>query len=148
YHSFTEPPGIGAVTSLMKEEAAAAEAHDPNVAFRIYARDAVVTDAGCQTPGASQTWKGYAEIYSRYRALPRFAWLQHIYAKVSWEPDNSGASTGYVTAETVGVLDSSVNSRKSQFIVGHELWTFALVNGHWLVTSFTYNLCLPVNSGA
>jgi hypothetical protein len=150
FHVLNEPPGIGNVTGLMKAEADAATAHDASVVFRIYDRNAVVIDAGCQTPGKSQTWKGYFQIYARYIALKktRFLWLRHIFAQVSWEPNNAGATAASVTAETTGVIEPSTGRRKPQFIVGHELWTFALVNRHWLVTSFTYNLCLPAYPGA
>lgn len=147
HHFFVEPPGIGTVTALMNEDATAAEHHDVTVVSRIYDPSAVVTDAGCQTPGASRTWTGYAEIKARYGQLPKFLWIQHVYPQVSWDPDDRQATTADVTAETIGVIEPSTNSQKSQSIVGHELWTFARVNGHWLVTSFTYNLCLPGSMG-
>jgi len=131
YHSVREPPGTGTVTGLMNEEAAASEAHDVTAVSRICAPDAVMTDAGCQIPGASQTWKGFAEIYARYRAMPRFLWIQHLYAQVSWDPDDSRAAAADVTAETVGVLEPRTSRGKSQSIVGYEPWTFALIKGHW-----------------
>ena len=143
YHGFSQPPPVTAVTTLMDEEATAAQKHDTSVVGRIYAPDAVVTDAACQTPGQSHTWVGYAQISRRYKGLQGFVWLRHLYAQVTWEPDNSDATTAAVTAETVGVLAPATSKGKQQSIVGHELWTFALTNGHWLVTSFTYNLCLP-----
>src|ERR1017187_5256094 len=143
YHGFSQPPPVTAVTALMDEEATAAQKHDTSVVGRIYAPDAVVTDAACQKPGVSQTWVGYAQISRRYKGLQGFVWLRHLYAQVTWEPDNSDATTAAVTAETVGVLAPATSKGKQQSIVGHELWTFALTNGHWLVTSFTYNLCLP-----
>jgi len=147
HHSLTAPPGIGTVTRLMNEESRAAKAHDVNVASRIYARGAVVTDAGCQTPGASHSWVGRAEIKARYRALPTFLSLHHVNARVFWDPDNRQATTADVTADTIGVLGPSAGSQARQPIAGHELWTFALFDGRWLVTSFTYNLCLPASNG-
>ena len=67
YHGFSQPPPVTAVTTLMDEEATAAQKHDTSVVGRIYAPDAVVTDVACQTPGASQTWVGYAQISRRYK---------------------------------------------------------------------------------
>jgi len=127
----------------MNEEAAAAKARDGTAVGRIYARNAVVTDAGCQSPGTSHSWTGLARIEARYRVLPRFSSIQHVNARVLWEPDDSRAVRADVTAETVGVIAPLNSSQKPQFIVGDELWTFALANGKWDITSFTYNLCRP-----
>ncbi len=147
-HSRNQPPDISTVTSLMKEEVTAAETRNTALANRIYTPDAVVTDAACQTPGASQTWQGYAQIDARYRNPGKFLWLQHVFAQVTWDPNDSGASTAYVTADTAGVLLPATGHGKSQSIVGHELWTFVRVNGQWRIASFTYNLCLPAYPGA
>jgi hypothetical protein len=146
YHSFGGPPGIGTVPFLMNEEATASGAHDVTAVSRICAPDVVMSDAGCQIPGASQAWKGVTEIYARYRAMPSFLEIQHLDAQVSWDPDDSRAAAD-LTAETVGVLEPWTSRGKSRSIVGHELWTFALINGRWLVTSLTYNLCRPVING-
>lgn len=142
------PPGTGTVLDLMNAEATATAAHDFAAITGIYAHDAVVTDAGCQSPGASQTWKGLARIEARYIALPSFSSLQHVNALVLWEPNDWRASKADVTAETVGVIAPSTSSQKPQFIVGNEQWTFADENGRWVITSFTYNLCLPTSKGA
>jgi hypothetical protein len=104
YHNFKVPAGIGTVRGLMNVEAAAARAHDVTAVSRICAPDSVVTDAGCQIPGASQTRNEFAEIYARYRAMPRFLWIQRLYAQVSWDPDNSRVAAADVTAEIVAVL--------------------------------------------
>jgi hypothetical protein len=143
YHHIVDPPGIGTLTSLMDQDVAAAKAHGLAVLGRIYAPDAVVTDAACQTPKSAHTWTGLAEITARYRGLPRFLSLHHTNPRVLWQPDNSRAVTADVTADTSGVIKPSAGSQKRQFIAGHELWTFALSHGTWLITSFTYNLCLP-----
>jgi hypothetical protein len=148
FHSRTQPPGIDTVTNLMKAEITAGETHNTALVNRIYTRDAVVTDAACQTPGVSQSWQGYAQIDVRYRKLPKFLWLQHVFAQVTWDPNDSRASTAYVTADTAGVLLPVASHGKPQSIVGHELWMFVRVNGEWRIASFTYNLCLPVNPGA
>jgi len=141
-HHFTDPPGIGTLTHLMDEEATGSMAHQMSVVLRIYAPGAVVTDAGCRTRGAGQTWQGYGEIVARYSALPKILSLHHIFASVAWEPANSRAETATVTATTIGVIEVWPSPPQTQSLTGHELWTFAHVNGKWLVTSFTYNLCL------
>lgn len=141
-HQFTDPPGISTLTHLMNEEATGSKDHQLGVVLRIYAPDAVVTDAGCRTRGAGQTWQGYGELRARYSALPKILSLHHIFASAVWEPANSRAETATVTAATSGVIVVWPSPSQTEPIAGHELWTFALVNGNWLVTSFTYNLCL------
>jgi hypothetical protein len=131
------------VTDLMNQEAwVAARKLDIAQLNRIYAPDAVVTDAGCQTPGASTVWTGFAQIAARYNALPAFSSIEHVNVHVNWEPPFLWATKADATAETIGVIVSSGGSQQSQFIVGHEQWTFASENGQWVITSFTYNLCL------
>ena len=104
-HHFTDPPGIGTLTHLMDEEATGSKAHQLGVVLRIYGPGAVVTDAGCQTRGAGQTWQGNGEITARYSALPKILSLHHILASVSWEPANSRAETATATATTSGVIE-------------------------------------------
>ena len=87
---------------------------------------------GIVTVTASQTRKGFAEICARYRAKPGFLWIQHLHVQVSWDPPMIPRA-----------LDQP---RETQPVVGYELRTFALMNGHWRVTSFTYNLCRPASS--
>ena len=158
YHQITmsPPPSTSTVTSLMTQEVTASETPHAtatevkrihSLVESIYAPDAVVTDAACQTPGASQTWKGYRRLDARYLGLPKFLWLQHVFAQVTWDPDNSSASTATATAETAGVMLPATSQGKSQSIVGRELWTFAIVDGQWRITSFTYNMCVPPSIG-
>jgi hypothetical protein len=142
YGIIVNPPPASTVADLMNQESLAAKMHNITVVSRIYASDAVVTDAGCQSPGASTVWTGEAQIMSRYNALPAFSSLEHVNVHVNWEPDFSWATKADATAETVGVIVPSGGSQQSQFIVGHEQWTFAHENGHWVITSFTYNLCI------
>ncbi len=148
YHSRTQPPGIGTVTNLMKAEVTAAETRNTALVNRIYTRDAVVTDAACQAPGFSQTWQRYAQIDARYRNPGKFLSLQHVFAQVTWDPNDSQASTAYVTADTAGVLLPATSHGRPRPIVGHELWIFVRVDGQWRIASFTYNLCFTLNSGA
>lgn len=142
YNQIIGPPNPKVITDIMNQEAMGAEIHDTTVVHRIYAADAVVTDAGCQSPATSTVWTGWAQIQGRYDSLQPFARLEHVNAHVNWEPDFAWASKANATAETIGVIAPSNASQKSQFIVGHEEWTFARLNDQWVITSFTYNLCL------
>jgi len=131
----------------MDTETAAAKSHDIAALRRLYAPGAVVADAACMTRGAAQVWNGWHQIADRYRGLPGFLSLRHVHPLVLWQPDNSGAVTADVTAETIGVIGPSASTPKPAFITGNELWTFALSHGRWMVTSFTYNLCVPAGVG-
>ena len=60
YNHFIVPPDSHIVTDIMNQEAQGVRMHDPTVVTRIYAADAVVTDAGCQTQATSTAWIGFA----------------------------------------------------------------------------------------
>jgi hypothetical protein len=134
------PPGAETVTVLMNEEVAAVQ--DRDIISQIYAADAFVEDAACGSPGGQRTWVGLNQIMARYQGLGRFASLQHVHAKVQWQPDNSLAAQATVTAQTVGEMESGGGSLRP--VYGNEVWHFArLPSGRWVITSFIYHVCLP-----
>lgn len=135
------PPSPSAVTSLMSKEATDAETHNTAAALSLYASTAFVKDAACLTHGSSTTWRGLKAIKARYKGLPAFSALQHKFPQVQFMPPDSLARTARATAQTVGILAPSATSPLPQYVRGNELWTFALINGKWLITSFTYNVC-------
>lgn len=143
WHLVIDPPSASAVFGLMNSEVQAAVTRDTGAAGRLYAPDATVTDAGCQTQGATTTWRGPSEISRRYRDLPSFDSLHHVGARVSWDPPNRWASRAEATADTIGVIAGGDTSPRSQSIIGHERWAFVKTNDRWVVQSFTYNLCMP-----
>jgi hypothetical protein len=147
FHQLTSspPPSASTVTSLMTREATAGKTRDTALVERIYSPDAVVADAACGQPAQSHAWEGYGQLDARYSTMSKFLWLEHIFAQVTWEPDNSSASTATATAETAGVQLTS--DGKPESISGRELWTFAVVDGQWRITSFTYNMCVPPDIG-
>jgi hypothetical protein len=141
----TQPPGpptTQTVTALMNQETQAAMAHDTALVGAIYDANAVVMDAGCQTPNQGTVWSGLAAIMTRYRVLPQFASLNHTDPQVSWIQNNASATVAYVSATTIGAL-ANAGGGSGQLLLGHEQWVFAKVHGQWVITVFTYNLCLP-----
>jgi len=137
-----QPPSASVVTVLMAEEAAAAVAHRPADAIRLYVSTAFVRDAACLTLSQSHTWYGRDQILQRYQQLGAFSWLKHLNAEVSFTPDNAQATSATATAQTAGFIEPSPTSPTGQYIHGNEVWTFIRVNGKWLISSFIYNVCL------
>lgn len=136
-HKISEPPSDSIVLQIMDKEVRFAENHRGDLALQLYAPNAVIVDAGCQNPGTGSVWQGARLIQQRYETLPSFVSLGHDNAQIRWYPSNNSAKTATAMAETVGVISPATPIR------GHEQWEFALINGRWLITSFTYNLCFP-----
>jgi hypothetical protein len=134
------PPSDEIVMRLMDQEVAAGMGRNVDLAG-IYAMTATVMDAGCRTPGSGVVWSGLTAIEQRYRSLSQFDGLSHANRIITWIPNNRRAARASATADTVGATRSA--DGKATPISGHELWEFAPVNGTWLITSFTYNLCPP-----
>ncbi|SRR5258708_22184351 len=132
------PPSDATVTQLMDQESQIATEHSVEPLTSIYDAQAVITDAGCLTPGQGTVWPGLTQIGDRYSNLGQFTTLQHSDPHISWVPNNFLAMKAYASAITIGGLVSPPGP-----IRGHEQWIFAKINGQWLITSFTYNLCLP-----
>ena len=132
---FLGPQDESTIIKLMDQEAQIARTHTGSLTS-IYDAQATVIDAGCQTPGQGVVWSGLAQITDRYNNLSQFTSLEHASPQISWEPNNRWATKAYVSATTIGGLASGP-------IHGNERWTFAKINGRWLITSFTYNFCQP-----
>jgi hypothetical protein len=140
----TVGPHASVVTVLMAQEATAATAAHAADAIRLYAATAFVRNAGCLTAdGSSYTWQGLDQILQRYIQLPQFASLRHVDAQVRFIPDNERATKATATAQTVGFIKPSPSFPEGQSIHGNEAWTFICVNRKWLISSFTYNECVP-----
>lgn len=133
------PPSDSFIVVLMLAEAGAAQAHDISTVREIYAPSAFVRDAGCRAP--ARTWRGLAQIVMRYQNLGVFSSLSHDHIQVRFIPDTARASRAAATAETVGSINPSATNPRGQPLHGHETWTFALENGRWVITSFTFDMC-------
>lgn len=143
-----EPPPAGAITALMAQEAEAGVTRDISLVDRIYAGDATVTDAKCQSPGAERIWANLNQIETRYRKLPKFLLIQHVDPVIRFTPDNSRATEASATAETVAETNPRNPAHRPVFTFADERWTFERRGeGTWVITSFTFDICLA-QSGA
>lgn len=133
------PPSDSFIILLIRAEATAAQAHDISIVREIYASSAFVRDAGCRAP--ARTWRGLAQIVMRYQNLGVFSSLRHDHIQVRFIPDTARAPRAAATAETAGSINPSATNPRGQPLRGHETWTFALENGRWLITSFTFDMC-------
>jgi len=130
------PPSDSTVTRLIEREAQAGEQHRGDIAMEIYAPNAVVADAACG--GRSTTfWRGGTQIQQRYDALLELSSLRHIDPQVNWMPSDRSAERATATAHTAGIMSGTT------LLTGHELWEFERIDGEWLITAFTYNICMP-----
>lgn len=132
-----------AVIDLMDQEVSAAENRDLPSIDRIYAPNAVVTDAACQPGDQFQTWNGREEIKARYHDLPQFLSLKHIHIQVTLIPNDSSAVKATATASTQGkfVLVAPDGTQKQISLGGNEQWEFSKIGDQWFITKFTYSLC-------
>jgi hypothetical protein len=130
-------PSDKIVVTLMNQEIQAARTRDVGLVAQIFSDQATITDAACQTPAQATIWTGLTQITARYAALGSFSSLEHANPQVSWVPNDFTATKAYASALTAGALLSP-----PQTLSGHELWVFAKINGQWLITVFTYNLCV------
>lgn len=127
---------------------AAAVTRDINLVDRIYAGDATVTDARCQSPGTKRIWTNLDQIESRYRKLPKFKLIQHVNPVIRVTPDNSRATKAAATAETVAETNPHNPGRRPVITFADEQWTFERrPDRTWVITSYTFDICLA-QSGA
>jgi hypothetical protein len=84
-HNLNAPPPDSTFTRLMNQDVRAALHHDGEVASQIYSSNAVVIDAGCQSPGSGTVFTGLEKIKQRYNSLPQFASLAHVNIHVKGE---------------------------------------------------------------
>jgi serine/threonine protein kinase len=134
-------PLVSGVEQLANDEARAATTRDLGLVEEIYAPRAVVRDASCNQPGGTHVWSGQAEIVVRYQHLGgAFTGLKHKDYRVRFMPDSGQAQSASMTSETAGFFwQASVRYP----LHGYDQWAFARVNGRWLITSFTYDMCHP-----
>lgn len=141
----SRPPPPSTVTQLVIEEARAATTHDIGLVAKIYAPRALIENASCDLPSSQQSWSGLASIEARYQNLGGFSGLRHAHARVTFTPDSGRARRATATAQTVGFFQPAGPASTLVPLHGYEVWTFARVNGRWLVTSFIYDLCRPAD---
>lgn len=132
-----------AVIDLMDQEVSAAENHDLALVDRIYAPNAVVTDAACQPGDQHHIWNGRGEIETRYHDLPQFLSLAHIIKQVTLIPNDSSAVKASATASTQGafVMVAPDGTQKQISLGGKEQWEFSKIGDQWFITKFTFSLC-------
>ncbi len=120
-----------AILQLLAAEAERVVQQDIDLLMEIWAPDAVVTDANHtpDDPGDDRIWEGAEAIKERYLVIvfPSFP-TQAIHPDV--ELNVSGDTAEAMTTTTIGI-DMAPKGDK---------WTFAKVEGHWYITSLTFNL--------
>jgi hypothetical protein len=120
-----------AVMQLLGAEAEGVVSQDIDRLMEIWDQDGVVTDAN-HTPDNSaddRVWEGIAAIRERYvnEIFPSApSSVTHPDVELSIE---SGTATA-LTTSTIGIDHAPAGDR----------WTFAKVDGRWLITSLTFNL--------
>lgn len=126
------------VENLMQRDIYMAKTHDVSPIQSVYAYNAVVVDSGCQTNSQPTVWSGLPNITNRYESLPQIVTLDHATPQIRWIPDDSSATMAIATASTTGTV---MQNGSSYELKGNELWEVTQINGQWLVTSFTFDLC-------
>ena len=126
------------VMNLMEQDIHMAKTHDLTPIQSVFANNAVVVDSGCVTAGQPTVWANLPNIEKRYESLPQIVTLDHSKIQVNWTPDDSSATSAVATAYTTG---TAIENGSSFELKGNEVWEFTKIDGNWLVTSFTFDLC-------
>jgi hypothetical protein len=138
YAHFWGPPSDTIVTNLMEQDIRMAKTGDLSSIQSVYAYNAVVVDSGCKTASQPTIWAGIQNIMNRYEMLPQIVTLDHSNIHINWIPDDSSATMAVATASTTGTAKLNGSSFD---LNGNEVWEVSNINGQWLVTSFTFDLC-------
>ena len=119
-----------AILQLLNAEAEGVVQQDIDRLMEIWAPDGVVTDAShtAQDPSDDLVWEGAEAIKERYLVIFQSFPTQaaHPDVKLTIRRDTAKATS----TTTIGV-DMAPKGDK---------WTFAKVEGHWYITSLTFNL--------
>lgn len=94
--------------------------------LQLFTEDAVVTDVTQLT-----SWKGHAEIGSRFRVLEQFHSLDHHLLADPAVRDQGRAAEAHTT--TIFRFKNDNNAR-----YGDEKWFFRKANGQWRIAGFYY----------
>ena len=140
--SLVTPLSPSVAIRLIDLEAQAARTRNTSLVAEIYSDEAVITDAACLSKQPDGPWVGLPEITNRYTQLPTILTLEHVEIVVQWNSDDARTTIeGTATSLTVGTLKHDTPPGYEN-LGGRDAWAFALQNGQWKITSFTYGLCL------
>jgi ketosteroid isomerase-like protein len=120
-----------AIRQLLGAEAEGIVSQDIDRLMEIWDQDGVVTDANHtpDNPDDDRVWDGLAAIRERYvnEIFPSApSSVTHPDVELTIEGDTATA----LTTSTIGIDHAPAGDR----------WTFAKVDGRWLITSLTFNL--------
>jgi ketosteroid isomerase-like protein len=127
----TPASGEEAIFQLLNAEAEGVVSQDIDRLMEIWAEDGVVTDANYtpDNPADDRVWRGIGEIRERYvnEIFPSApSSVTHPDVELSIEGNSATATT----TSTIGIDHAP----------GGDLWTFARMDGRWVITSLTFNL--------